>query len=311
MALTRNFKAITPHSRPPAGVQDADVIDAMVEGDIAGITRAFTAWRAAGTPPLRDAALPIISYLEFSPRLTSVLWRAADLAAEESPHAYHNNQHFLETFVLAATLGCRARQNGTLDHDHFALLLAAALVHDYKHDGKGNGGEKLRLEKIAADGALPALQEAGLTDHEADLVRAFIYTTDITCDFKDPKSFSFANSVKKYSLTGNSDYLPPEVQILHDTSTADTALMLEDADLGSNLISVGLCRQNSMAVAQEMNQEYSPAMTIFFLNNICFGRAFSHAGREVIGPYIPVVLRTFGIERPAAFITTAPQPDLH
>ena len=124
------------------------IIDSITEADTAGLVWAFSLWRDKGVNT-HAIARYAIDYFEFSPRLKQVLYRAADLAAEPSLHPYHNNTHFLEVFTLAATLGCRAR----LDKDSLALLLTAALVHDYHHDGKGNQGQKLRLEKIAADHA--------------------------------------------------------------------------------------------------------------------------------------------------------------
>src|SRR5690606_8242650 len=59
-----------------------------------------------------------------------------------------------------------------------ALLVLAALVHDFHHDGHDDGSQPFRLETLALERAAPYLRRAGVTPDEQALLSAFVLATN-------------------------------------------------------------------------------------------------------------------------------------
>lgn len=73
-------------------------------------------------------------------------------------NAYHNREHTLETLVCAHILAqLDQRQETPLEPEDRLLLLFAALIHDWHHDGSEENGVFFRLEKRALEAARPYL----------------------------------------------------------------------------------------------------------------------------------------------------------
>lgn len=236
---------------------------------------------------------------------------AIQLAAEPNENEYHNNLHTLEVFTLACVLGGRMLAAGTLRPENFWRLAAAALIHDYKHDGKGNMGQPLRLEKLAVDSAAPALIAAGATEHDMQIIRAMVYVTDVSKNFADPSATSVADTMKIY-LTRighypmrSSNHLHPEIQILHHLGLADAAQVLQDSDIGAGLLSRKLGDMNGRGLIQEGNRCRGEDKAVddatieasqkFFLERICYGRPFSSSGVEILGSAARTTMLSYGL----------------
>ena len=218
------------------------------------------------------------------------------MAEEENRNHYHNNTHFLKVFVLSALLGADAFKDRRIDAHKLCILLSAALIHDYKHDGTNNKGQRYRLENISLDAAEIAVRNVGVTDSDWELFKAFIRTTDVSKDFSNPSALSPSDTVKKFSKSQNPDDLLPELRILAETGTADVALMLEDADLSGGLLDVQLNIAAGLAFAQEQQSQYEVSKEKFFLEQICHKQAFSISGQRLIRPNLDKVLAHYGLQ---------------
>lgn len=290
----RSIKSVLSEA---ASGDTSSLIDVIANSDVPGLAKLFIQWRdkTQTVPNINTCVDEVVKFFGFGAETEAVVRRAGQLASEPNTNPFHNNQHFLEVFALTAMLGHREQRRDEESLHRLGLVLAAALIHDYKHDGTNNRGEQYRLEKIAMDSAEPFLAEAGASKQDLSIIRAFVLTTDVSKDFSNPDAQSPADRVKIYSATQNPDDLPPELSILHEQGLSDVALMLEDSDLGQGVISVALNVHGGKLVAEELGKPYSPAGQAFFLDKICHRRAFSKAGTELIQPYLNQVLQHFGL----------------
>lgn len=289
------------HSATADGAAPSRLGLAIVGTDIPTIIDIFKNWNL-NRPPVADTVRDVIQTLsshlgvKFTDTERGLITAAATLADEENTNLYHNNKHFLEVFTLSAVLGADAFKDGRLSQHHFCLLMSAALIHDYKHDGTNNMGQRYRLENIALSESESALKAAGATEDDWNLLKAFIRTTDVSKDFSIPSSLSPAESVKIYSLTKNPDDLMDELRILADTGTADISLMLEDSDLSCGMMDADLFDKSNHAIAREQGRVTTRPSTIFFLDKICHGQLFSVSGKRLMQPYMDKTLQSYGLQ---------------
>lgn len=274
------------------------IVAPVLNSDLSGLARIFESWRQDGPPDSVTVAGELVAALGVSSRMRRIVLAAAELAAEPNPHPHHNNRHFLEVFAVTALLGRWAVQRGMLPPERLGLLAAAALVHDYRHDGTANNGQQFRLERQALEKAEPALRAAGAGDDDLAIIRAYVLPTDVSRNFADPGTLSPADSLKTYSVTKNPADLFPDLALLHTKGLADEALMLEDADLGAGMLSVSLFEETNRLVAKESCQPCTQAGKVFFLDQICHRRFFSRAGQALMQPCLDRVLRHVGLDAP-------------
>lgn len=262
----------------------------IMQGDVPALASAFKEWRKSGILPVHDIVSEIIEPLGFEARHQRILQAAADMAAEPNNNPFHGNRHFMEVFATAALLGQHALKENRIERKDFALLLTAALIHDYGHDGGVNGPVQFRLESLAVDKSKARLGAAGATKGELAIIRDFVLTTDVSKNFADPGAHSPADTVKRYNFTRDAQDLHPALKGLHKSGLADVALMLQDADVGSSLIDPQLCRQSGEYLAAEQKRAFDPQSQLFFLNTICRRHMFSESGHKLIQPALNRVL---------------------
>lgn len=281
--------------------------DAIKNADFSKIEALFTAWQN-NLPCIETIAQQICDEFDFSPRHKKMLAAAAAMAKEENKNPFHGNLHFLEVFIMAATIGNHALSQGRIDQDQFALLLTSALIHDYKHDGKTNTIDvegikthiSFRLEKIAVDAGTPNLREAGATKEELNIIRAIVYATDVS------GTSTVSQKLIKYDQTGDETDLPDILTNIYKTPwVRESALMLRDADLGQALLSATKCIEGGKNLAQELGFEYSPNVTSFFLNTICPQMA-STSGKILMDLYLNNVKNQLDKPAPQAAATLDP-----
>ncbi len=275
-------------------------VTSLLQADTKTMGAVYEEWYEA-IPDIEEFVDACIEKIHFSEVSKNIIRSAAKLASEESPNLFHGNKHFLQVFSLAFCLGNRLFSEGRIDEVTFRNLISAALIHDYKHDGSNNKGIQFRLEKIAVDSAESTLKGAGATDLDIQLIRAFVYTTDVSKDFSDPKTTSPAESLKWFSKFGDRSEVFDELQILIDLSTetlnlVDVALTLQDSDVGVAHLNYKVSNLSGEALAHERREEYSPNNQIFFMDKICHRRSFSHAGNSVIQPCLDRVMNDFGMK---------------
>ena len=88
-------------------------------------------------------------------------------------NGYHNHRHFCEVVLCALFLA----QLVQLARREQALVVLAALLHDFHHDGRPNG-QPFRLELRSVAAARPYLQEAGVDLAEQAALSTLVLATD-------------------------------------------------------------------------------------------------------------------------------------
>lgn len=198
-------------------------------------------------------------------RATSALATAID-AGEGDGHAnpYHNSQHFCEVMLSALYLSAHA---GLETHER-ARMVAAALAHDFHHDGSNSLGAAFRLERLAAQAAQPYFEAAGVAADEVERIAVLVLGTETTV------GVPFAR--KCYAHYHAGEPLPdapaaePRLALLRgDARLARQAVLLAESDL---LPSVGLTVLYGELTQAHLAREWGRTMTavdkLFFLEKI-------------------------------------------
>lgn len=89
------------------------------------------------------------------------------------PHGYHNSRHFCEVLLCALAIA----QLAALARQEQALLLLAALLHDFHHEG-GRRFHPFHHELRAIEAASPYLERAGVTASDRAVLATLILATE-------------------------------------------------------------------------------------------------------------------------------------
>jgi hypothetical protein len=236
----------------------------------------------AGLPgKLTRAAHAAMSVIGIAP--DAAVARAAEALAAEidagvgdgRANPYHNSQHYCEVMLSALYLSAHAG----LRPDERARMVAAALAHDFHHDGRTSIGMPFRLERLAAQAAAPYFEMAGVAAGEVAHIVTLVLATETTV------GVPFARQCHAHFAAGAAlpDALAsePRLDILReDARLAMQAVLLAEADL---LPSVGLTVYYGELTQANLAREWNRSMTavdkVFFLEKIfgdfVVGRFFS------------------------------------
>lgn len=287
-------------------------IQAFEDANLRDMEQIFTKW-AAAAPRIDLVAKRLLKNKPLTPHHKHMILTAAKLATEKNDNPYHGNRHFLEVFCFSYTLGLNALQNSDIDQDDFARLLTAALIHDYKHDGKNNGAgenhKQFRLEEQSFTLAEPALKEAGATEQDLKIIKLLVLATDVSSP--SPDTVGPAGSLKNFlkAPKANPDLLHPALRELYNEDKIDLAMMMHDSDLGSgSCLSYRFSMEAGTLLAKEHGWPTEPENIIkgqrFFLEKICEREVFSKAGKRCLQEGQNHILKAFGItplhEEPSA-----------
>lgn len=91
-------------------------------------------------------------------------------------HGYHNARHYGEVLLCALAIA----QLAGLSSNEQALLLLAALLHDFHHDG-GRRLHPFQHELCSLDAASPYLERAGVALSDRAVLATLILATDSGC----------------------------------------------------------------------------------------------------------------------------------
>jgi hypothetical protein len=177
---------------------------------------------------------------------------------------YHNTQHFCEVLLGALCLS----NLETLDAHERALLLFAALVHDFHHDGRYVKGAHFRLERKAAEAAAPYMAQAGVAPDDRERIAALVLATDLVT------GVPFARGCHRHHVDGSPcPGVPPEAgelaALASDARLALLAVMLTEADvLPSVGLTVALGDERQALVSREIGLRMGPADKLSFLDNV-------------------------------------------
>jgi hypothetical protein len=92
------------------------------------------------------------------------------------PHGYHNARHFCEVLLCALAIA----QLAALAPQEQALLMLAALLHDFHHDG-GKRLSPFRHERRSLAAAAPYLEDAGVAVPDRAMLATLILATESVC----------------------------------------------------------------------------------------------------------------------------------
>lgn len=227
------------------------------------------------------------------------LMMASCLAEEPNDLPYHSNKHFKKVVLqMARTIKAHNEifegTSRALDERQRALMLIAAAIHDYKHDGKGNtiGGTHYpgRLERQSLALALPHLERAGLKDpRDIAEMEAMLLTTDVS-PLNSPNSpLRQLKRAYRYHYLGDTSEplaLSPELAVLaEDAALCERALLLHEADVATSAgISYDVGLYEGELFQREIGiSEARPQNTVDFLDNICGRRFLGDATQKLYG----------------------------
>jgi hypothetical protein len=177
---------------------------------------------------------------------------------------YHNAQHFCEVVLSALYLSLLA---GVAAKGK-AELLAAALVHDFHHDGSTNANVPFRLERLSAEAAAPYLEAAGVPTDVQARIRAMIFSTEVSIGARFAREchLHFAASGPRASLSGIPAELAP---LADDAGLALQAVIVGEADV---LSSAGLTVQYGELQQEKLAEEWKKPLgadhKVWFLNQV-------------------------------------------
>jgi len=271
------------------------------ETNIPAITNIFRGWRSS-LPNIETFVGGIIANINFSNKSKNIISAAAKMAAEQNDNPFHGNRHFLQVFSLTYVLGKQALEDGRINKNTFRNMLAAALIHDYKHDGRNNDGIQFRLEEIAVSNSAQALTNAGATLTDLKHIKAFVYATDISKKFSDPTAQSPADSLKAHLTGSDKNLASQDLQKLIDDSSkgnnlVDASIMLQEADVGCAILDAETCHYNGQCLSKEQNKGYDPSSQVFFMERVICKRFFSPSAINILEPFLVQTMRDFGISR--------------
>ena len=224
------------------------------------------------------AAMSVIGVAGNAPLVRAAATLAAEIDAgvgDGRANPYHNSQHYCEVVLSALYLSGLAALPPLVR----ARLVAAALAHDFHHDGRTSIGMPYRLERLAAQAALPYFEWAGVSKDEQNNIAALVLATETTA------GVPFARQCHAHFAHGAVKPAPPESEpvlalLARDAGLAEQAVMLAEADL---LPSVGLTVYYGELTQSNLSKEWGRPMTavdkLFFLERIfgdfAVGRYFS------------------------------------
>lgn len=257
---------VTPGADPAQAAEEIAACFEVVSGLSSKLTRAtHTAMTTIGIPA--DAAVA---------RASEALAAEIDAGVGDGrANPYHNSQHYCEVMLSALYLSAHA---GCEPHER-ARLAAAALAHDFHHDGRTSIGMPFRLERLAAQASMPYFEMAGVAADEVERIAVLVLGTETTI------GVPFARKCHAHFTAGeplpDAPKAEPRLGVLReDARLALQAVLLAEADL---LPSVGLTVYYGELTQANLAREWGRAMTavdkLFFLEKIfgdfVVGRFFS------------------------------------
>lgn len=219
----------------------------------------------------------IINQLDLDPRCPLVsaginLAQAVDTEAVADNNPYHNSQHYCEVMLCSYFLSLLSG----MDEQAIAEIALAALIHDYRHDGKLNGDIPFRLERKAINEVLPYLVMAKAEQAQQQCLATLVLSTE---------PLHGVNIVRMCYLHHTQGHSLPEIhaaaieleQLGNDPITSKQALILCEADI---LPSVGLTIEHALLLQDKLSLEWGvrlgPEDKLRFIDQNCY--AFVAAG---------------------------------
>lgn len=261
----------------------------------------FQAWRKNldEMPPLGVLLEQTIEYFDIDPdnSLIPVAMAACLLGDIKHDNPYHNNPHFCEmTSVVLKLAAVHNELNESTDlklsHDDILLLITAAAIHDFAHDGVGNtlNGTYVqsRLERQSLDKAKPFLQEMGIKDDDFQKVEMMVLCTDVTRGDSGQSRAGIARDIflthQHDNISFNNVSFEYEI-LLKDPKLSFMTMLVCDADIAmSSSLDYEFSKQMTRLVAEEARVIEANAKTLHgFMEVICHGGFLTRTSQLVLG----------------------------
>jgi len=263
------------------------------------VVAALRGWHRAGAYP----SLAAVSALacarlgrDVSAYYPAVMMSAVLGSVPHKANSYHNNRHFFEVlFQTVRMMACHnemfAGSPRALTARDVGLLLIAACIHDFTHDGRGNTRDGMyvqaRLEKQSFERAAPFLEQAGLTQDDRDALAVLLLSTDVS---PLGRSSSFMRRMKAaYRFHFEGGTLPDLTEDMDvfekDARLCDMALILHEADIATSAgLDYAVTQFETRAFRQEMGlDEARPSHILDFFAQVCAGQFLSPSGQALYG----------------------------
>lgn len=260
----------------------------------------YMKWREEGddAPSIVAITACMAAYLEVGPdtKVAQTLMAGALLAGLPNDKPFHGNAHYrdiLSTVFRLVTLHLYLQrmdeETAVLDEEQCAMMLCAACVHDFCHDGRGNNLEgvhtPMRLEKQAFDMAEPVLRLFGLPEDDIVRIRTMVLTTDVSYDDTGSSPSRRLRSAYAYHFEGKKAPLlcPVLAPLKDDKALCLMAMMMEEADIYTSVgLNYDYARMTTVLVAQETKILSTKASTLHgFIEMICGGLLATPAAQHL------------------------------
>lgn len=254
----------------------------------------FMLWRE-NYPPTLPAILAITCKnleIDTSHELFPIALTACILGEVYNGNAFHNVDHFREVLTIVLRF-CVTHNQITFDEDNkfdtadILLLIIAAVLHDFKHDGTNNGvGDDhipSRLEQQAFDKSRPFLESMGIADDYLSIIKSLIIATDAS-GHENP-----ATIVRQIANYQNNK-TPVSVNLGYENFTNNPklttmALILCEADIvPSSSLSYEFSKLMTRNLSNEENTITPTATTLNgFMIHVCKDNLISKSARYLLG----------------------------
>ncbi len=160
---------------------------------------------------------------------------------------YHNRQHFCEV-ALTAYILCLLKQ---VEVGHTQLLLLAALIHDFGHDGRPH--VPFVQERASVERVRPTLKTAGLCTAQLDRLTVLVLATDPAMGSAFMAAACRAHGGALGLVPAVPKDAPELAELIDDAILAELTRTLCEADV---LPSVGLTLEHSMHLQARLALEW-------------------------------------------------------
>ena len=262
------------------------------------------------------------------PSLTTIVYKAAEIfgidfksnemrtmlmsaTLGEMPNnaPFHGNPHYRK--VLLSTIRQISVHNEIYRNTEWelgprdiALMITAANIHDFRHDGKEKGESPMRLEKQSIALTAPFLVSAGADEDFQKDLETIVLSTYVR-PFGSPEAP--ANQMKAayqyyFSGVGVKPVLIDELKRLEDNPRLCLlAALFQEADLMPSLVyGYGQAKVENLAIAKEEGFVPSPVAQLGFMDSVSKG-FITEAGKEN-NENLDAAYRSFVADRDAGIV---------
>lgn len=258
----------------------------------------FISWRH-DYPPTLPALLAVACdefMIDTSHALIKPALAACILGEIFNDNQFHNPHHFREVMTLVLRF-CATHNRLDENADHklsetdILLLITAAAIHDFTHDGETNtvDGKHIpgRLEKQAFERAKPFLEQAGMAKADLNIVEQLVMATDASIDSsgQSPSGWVRTIGARQYGQLQSVEKIPESYQIFeNDPKLTLMTLTLCEADIApSSSLDYSFSKLMTINLAAEDSRLKASAETLHgFMDRVCNNELISPAPRYLL-----------------------------